>query len=693
MAIRVASHINGLLGLSAVLGLIGCSATDGTSDQISSTDQALGCAPDPANAGCVPVQDARARWQNGKPAMVPPSLEELRGQHKAKKNAEPAPQLESAEPSVTGMPVPGGFGTGIAYMGGALQALNSATLSTKMIVYPEGTGDMNRWLFTTATNRTEKGVEVVGIFLNGPESIGVFDWSCAPDYPCDGGATSPSWIWTRWINSNTCYYRPQDDGGGHVHNAMNYRNKTEFSGGLWHNQVTFWNYCTTAWDLVYSHDYAGPQKDCSVTGDCGWWGPILETFFDDWLNWPIPELGFSGGQLTHDGVVSNLPPSEADFWLPGPVWNVCHRTPNSGWTAGDGALCPAITERFASSAGQLSVVDGTWGVSGGKYRITTPRTGSTIQINNRAVDATAVNGDFILTASASAASTSGTRDNFAVIFDWLDANDYYYASFAEGNDTTVSGIFKVQNGYQSQIGDITSTITPGTTYNVRIERDGVAIRVYRNNVLQGSTNDATFMNGLIGLGARNNSATFDDLIVNTPRIDERFDVDAARWENWGGSWSVAGGVYQLTPPGYASPYLNNQAVHFWPLYGDFNLTTRVAAQATASTTDNVAVIFDWRDPSNFWFASFGEADGASTNGIFKVENGVLSKLTGLAETFPPGMGHDVQIIRSGNTITVNGKGRFQATVTDASLSSSWPHGKFGFGSQDTAATFDNLVVY
>ena len=47
----------------------------------------------------------------------------------------------------------------------------------------------------------------------------------------------------------------------------------------WSNAVYLRNYCLRRWYLVWSHQYVGPQTDCSqIFGVGGWWGPILETF-------------------------------------------------------------------------------------------------------------------------------------------------------------------------------------------------------------------------------------------------------------------------------------------------------------------------------------------------------------------------------------------------------------------------------
>ncbi|MBV8135868.1 MAG: hypothetical protein JO121_09605 [Deltaproteobacteria bacterium] len=286
---------------------------------------------------CLPVQEIPV--PNPQPAYEqPPSLLELRqGQN---------PKLPTPEPTAS-VPPPGGIGGGITYLNDQLQAIDGGILYTTMFVQPKGlnpsTGGLD-WLFTTSTNRTEKGVEVVGVY-NGANAgaLGVYDWSCSPSDPCidaNGTQTSPSWVWTSGFNNFACNITTIADQVGHAVRLMQYLNQTTPSLGpapVWSNAVYLRNFCERRWDLVWSHQYAGPQMDCSLTGACGWWGPILETFSSgDGEPFPqINELGFEHTTLVHDGITSHLPPSEAYFYTLWSPWNLFFLDPNQGYGAGN----------------------------------------------------------------------------------------------------------------------------------------------------------------------------------------------------------------------------------------------------------------------------------------------------------------------------------------------------------------------
>jgi len=176
-----------------------------------------------------------------------------------------------------------------------------------------------------------------------------------------------------------------------------------------------------------------------------------------------------------------------------------------------------ISEDFSSTPANNRfsfIAGGTWGVSSGKYRLTNPATsGAGLHNWNVSVHTTPVNGDFTMTADASVSATSNNFNDFSLIFGFQSYGDYYYASFNESNDGNTSGIFRIAGGTQTQLADISSGISAGTTYAVKIERVGSTVKVYRNGSLLAQATDSALTNGQIGFGSRNDSCTFDNLKV------------------------------------------------------------------------------------------------------------------------------------------------------------------------------------
>jgi hypothetical protein len=371
-----------LIGLGAALSLVPtplclaesvanggyANAQPGTTNQ-TSADCPSGTLLELHSGGCFPARDVTANGMGQQPTPVrPPSLLELRRQQRGVQSARP-----SAQPLRTqsGMPTPGGIGVGIIYRSGQLQAINGSELTTNMIVHPEGLNPSNLgldWLFTTASNRTEKGVEVVGIYpSNSPGSLGVFDWSCSPNDPCVQGNTAPAWVWVTVFTNLACNVKSQLTNAGYIQNVMKYNNlttETAFaSPPSWQNAVYLFNYCNNGWDLVYQHQYKVDQQDCSIGCSSlgfslGWWGPIFETF-PSATGDPFPQinnLGFEGTALLHDGVWSYLSSDEsdasaqADFSYPNSPWLLFFLDAKRSFEAGNYAG-PELTTKNCQNSG------------------------------------------------------------------------------------------------------------------------------------------------------------------------------------------------------------------------------------------------------------------------------------------------------------------------------------------------------
>ncbi|PPS41148.1 polysaccharide lyase [Chroococcidiopsis sp. TS-821] len=176
-----------------------------------------------------------------------------------------------------------------------------------------------------------------------------------------------------------------------------------------------------------------------------------------------------------------------------------------------------IFEDFSSTtSGNNFTVEsgGTWSVRNGKYELRdSDRSLPQSPNRNISVHNKSISGDFTLTADASATATSSRWDDFSIIFNYQNPNNYYYASFNESDDDKTNGIFKVVAGVATQVANFNSLIRGGTTYSIKVERSGNTINVYRDNILQATVQDTTFNSGKVGFGSFNNSATFDNLKV------------------------------------------------------------------------------------------------------------------------------------------------------------------------------------
>jgi hypothetical protein len=265
------------------------------------------------------------------PVTVDPSLHNL---------ADVRAGRSSSAASAPGAVTCTGFGNqaGTMYDLSALPMGSATDLQTRMIVNPGGIDNSTHCeIFTTATNRTQLGVEVVGVYAGAgtTPTLAIFDWSCSAGSPC-GKDKSPSWVLSRKFDA--CHAQAQSDGHGHTVDVLYYSNSTrKIAAGNppeWRNTVLLWNYCSDPkyqfghWDQIYEHTYR------AVMGDGGGWGPVVEPH----IQGPLPkikEVGFLSASLLHNGKWSALTPSVTTFTTPAQAgmtnWRLMFLDPNYAW--------------------------------------------------------------------------------------------------------------------------------------------------------------------------------------------------------------------------------------------------------------------------------------------------------------------------------------------------------------------------
>lgn len=310
---------------------------------------------------------------------------------------------------------------------------------------------------------------------------------------------------------------------------------------------------------------------------------------------------------------------------------------------------------------------------------------------------------FTLTVDGIATETSSAVNDFTVIFNWKDANNYYYASFNEfdgnpGDDTATNGIFRIVNNVRTQIRDFTPLTTPGggtaPLHAVRIEKINGTIRVFRDGALMGLVTDTSHTGGKAGVGSFNDAGRFDNFLVQKHVAGEDFAGPGNPITRViGGTYSVTGGKEQLTnpDPGLVLPN-SNIGIHSVDLTSvrSFELFVDGNAPATSSTFDDFSVFFNFIDQDNHYFVNVSEGNDDAANGVFKVEFGFRTQIIGFGnDTTPPGTARRIRVRRVNDVIQVF---RDDAPLGSFKLDSTFVGGTVGLGSRNNAATWDNLFI-
>jgi hypothetical protein len=169
-------------------------------------------------------------------------------------------------------PTPGGVGYGMFYTDNFRTDFTHGTGICWDIICPNPPGgNVDTYLYLTATNRTALGVEALVMYNGqGDTSFRVFDWS---RYPAEPWQTNIPF-------GNLAGYLMPETAHGQSYDTLMLTNLTfKTDDDQWKNQVLLWNQGADAWELTYEHTYAATLAQ--QTGDwVGSWGPIVETFQD-----------------------------------------------------------------------------------------------------------------------------------------------------------------------------------------------------------------------------------------------------------------------------------------------------------------------------------------------------------------------------------------------------------------------------
>jgi hypothetical protein len=174
--------------------------------------------------------------------------------------------LQGAVP--TSPPVPGGVGYGMFYTAAYKASWGHGTsFATDFVCPTPPGGNVNTFLYLTATNRSGMGVEAF-VSYNGQNDthFRVFDWSRSDHWQTD----APFGSLGNYLTTVSAH--------GHPYQVLPVWNSTWLlSGSTYRNQALLYNHVRGGWDLFYQNDYTATDEQ-QKTVWVGSWGPIVETF-------------------------------------------------------------------------------------------------------------------------------------------------------------------------------------------------------------------------------------------------------------------------------------------------------------------------------------------------------------------------------------------------------------------------------
>ncbi|MCU6712027.1 heparinase II/III family protein [Paenibacillus sp. J5C_2022] len=241
----------------------------------------------------------------------------------------------------------------------------------------------------------------------------------------------------------------------------------------------------SGWQFIAGNDMTGYEIDETLAVNAGDTIEMTVNSFNtataDHLIWETEIILHPGASLFYDGFEDG----DSNGWMP---------LNASRWTVGtdEGDYSYSInTSNYSNQSGnrlgEYALIDGS-------------------NYNNFTINLKVRMGDDV---------TANAEADFAVVFHYQDADNYYYLLMS--NDMNGTQLFKVRSGERQLIADsdgLTDWITDNAYHSISIDRDDSGnIVVYFDNQAVMRAIDKEFAGGQIGIGSYNDSAYFDDIAV------------------------------------------------------------------------------------------------------------------------------------------------------------------------------------
>jgi hypothetical protein len=180
-----------------------------------------------------------------------------------------------------------------------------------------------------------------------------------------------------------------------------------------------------------------------------------------------------------------------------------------------------------------------------------------------------------------------------------------------------------------------------------------------------------------------------------PIFNETFSQpsDAQNFLTLGTStWTIANNSYFLTNssslPDTAAGNANLSLYKATPIkVGEWTLNVDATLNKGGKSND-VSVIFDYYDKDNYYYANYSDTTNTYLNGIFKVSNGVQTKLATFSSTLSTDKKYTLELRMRKDNVKAYVGSTFLAKVDFVPFASSY----MGLGTRNGVAEFDNFTV-
>jgi hypothetical protein len=269
---------------------------------------------------------------------------------------------------------------------------------------------------------------------------------------------------------------------------------------------------------------------------------------------------------------------------------------------------------------------------------------------------------------------------------YVDASNYYYVALRSSN---VLQLRRIVNGSFSTLASMPLTVTPGRTYNVRLEAIGGTLRVYINGRQVLRARDETHEQGSAGLIMYRTSADYDNVIVSpNPRtvlLSDNFEgTEASWWIPRGiGNWTVeTDGQTQV----YAQTMMTDgtHTVTGVETTEDQIIETRAKATAFGTGVGRwFGVMARYISPGNYYYVTLRNDNTIS---LRKLVRDTIHVLDSSPLTVTTGTWYTIRLEAIGNELRTYINGRLVLEAHDDTFA----QGSYGLVNYKAAARYDDF---
>lgn len=264
---------------------------------------------------------------------------------------------------------------------------------------------------------------------------------------------------------------------------------------------------------------------------------------------------------------------------------------------------------------------------------------------------------------------------------YIDANNYYYVTLRQSN---VLQLRRLVNGQFVTLASMPLTVTPGQTYNIRLEAIGAMLRVYVDGNLVLRARDEALAQGRAGLITYRTRADFDNVIVS-PNLrailmSDNFDFDKGQWTTEGvGLWRIESNTYEQSSVADGA-----RAVTGVNTAEDQIVQARAMASAFGAGAGRwFGLMARYQDADNYYYVTVRNDNTVS---LRKLVNGSIVVLDTAPLSVTANTWYSLRLEAVGSSLRAHVNGRLLLEANDTTFT----QGSFGLAMYKTAARFDDF---